>query len=1056
MRFHSDRLGGLSVSGPGLLVLVLGLMPWRSIAADVRFGLEVRPILSDKCFTCHGPDDKSRKAKLRLDRPEPGHFQTRDGRTILAPGDPGHSELYRRVTSEDPEERMPPPETRLELTVAEKETIRRWIEQGARYTAHWAFEPLQAQVPDTIHDPWVRNPIDAFVLRRLRAEGLEPSPEASRETLLRRLSFDLTGLPPSLSALDTFVADTEPGAFERSVQAVLSDEAYGEAMAAGWMDVARYADTYGYQADVDRDMSPWRDWVIHAFNVNLPYDQFLLWQLAGDLLPGATRDQILATAFNRLHRQTNEGGSIDEEWRVEYVSDRVHTMGTAFLGLTLECARCHDHKYDPIAQRDYYSLTAFFDNIDESGLYSHFTRATPTPTLLLYKNGEEEMHRDLKERLREAERDLEQAAADAQPAFEAWLAGHPSLPELVAPVDAFPLDAVNGSTSPNSIQEKHPLQLSDGPEPQPGKAGQALRFSGDNAAVASGVGHFRRTDPFSISLWLKPAEPLERSVVLHASRAWSDSGSRGYQLLLEEGRPAVHLIHFWPGNAIGVRAKDALPMGAWTHFTLTYDGSSRAQGIGLYADGQRLPVDVIRDHLYKDIIHRAEWSDSDVGNIHLTLAGRFRDVGFKDGAIDEVRVFDRELSPVEVAVVAGRGDLVPERQAWLEHFLRTEDKGWAQARAKLQELRVMENDLVNDVWEIMVMEEMAAPRPTYLLNRGAYDARAERVEPDVPERIFPLNPSLPRNRLGLARWLLDPKHPLTSRVAVNRVWKTHFGRGLVPTPEDFGSQGQTPSHPELLDWLALWLVDHGWDLKALHTLIVSSATYRQQSHASMALLEKDPENRLLARGPSHRLSAEQIRDNALAVSGLLVRDVGGHSVMPYQPPGLWEESGTGKHYQQSKGEGLYRRSLYTFWKRTAPPPSMLTFDATSREVCTARREVTSTPLQSLVLLNDPQFVEAARVLAEHLVRTHGDHVSAALTELFRLATSRRPEPAEARVLERIYREQMDYFTSDPKAAEAYVGIGERPRDAALPQIPVAALTVVANAVMNHEEFVVQQ
>jgi uncharacterized protein DUF1553/uncharacterized protein DUF1549/concanavalin A-like lectin/glucanase superfamily protein/cytochrome c len=1033
----------------------------RPPAEKVSFSREIRPILSDRCFKCHGPDGNARKKNLRFDVPD-GQLEARaNGTFIIKAGAPEESELYQRIASEKPSRRMPPAASNLSLKPEEIALIRRWIEEGAPFEKHWSFIPVgEVPVPATRDAAAVKNPIDAFVIERLEAEGLKPSPEASREALIRRASFDLTGLPPSIEEIDAFLADASPDAYEKVIDRLLASPAYGEKRAGEWLDLARFADTHGYQADVERDMSPWRDWVIRAFNENLPMDRFLTWQLAGDLLPSPSRDQRLATAFNRLHRQTNEGGSVEEEFRVEYAVDRVNTFGTAVLGLPIECARCHDHKFDPIPQKDYYRLFSFFDQIDESGLYSHFTLATPTPTLLLYAGGDEERHGALRRRIRDAEDGLAELRAAAHGGFEEWRKAPLPGISMPAPSAAFAFDRIEGDKTPNSARPDRPGSLSDGPVGVEGKIGRAIQFSGDNSLSLGGSGEFNRTSPFSFTLWLKPGEKQDRAVVFHRSRSWTDSGSRGYELLLENGKPSFALVHFWPGNAVRVKARSALPIGAWTHLAITYDGSSRAAGILLYQDGEPLAVDVVRDHLTKDILHLREWGDMEVGGIQLTLAGRFRDSGFKGGAIDEFNVFDRRLTAAEVRLAAGLPTLPaaegPEREALFEHFLERVDGPYQEALAALRKLREDENRLIDAVPEIMVMREISPRRPTHLLKRGAYDAPGEEVEPGAPERILPYSPDLPRTRLGLARWVTDRKNPLTARVIVNRAWKAHFGRGLVATVEDFGSQGQAPSHPRLLDFLAGNFMDHGWDLKALHRLIALSATYRQMTRADPALLERDPENRLLARGPKHRFDAEEIRDAALAVSGLLVRKVGGRSVKPYQPEGLWEEAGTGKSYTQDHGEALYRRSIYTFRRRTAPPPSLLAFDATSREVCTARRERTTTPLQALVLLDDPQFVEAARVLAEGLVREFPGDADGRITRAFRLATGRRPDDREREVLRRLLDEQRTLFAADPPAAEALKKIGERPPDGSLPAAEVAATSILASCIMNLDEFVTKR
>jgi hypothetical protein len=824
-------------------------------------------------------------------------------------------------------------------------------------------------------------------------------------------------------------------------------------MALGWMDLARYADTYGYQNDAERDMSPWRDWVIRAFTDNLPYDQFLTWQLAGDLLPNATREQRIATAFNRLHRQTNEGGSIEEEFRTEYVADRVHTFGTAVLGLTLECARCHDHKFDPITQRDYYSLFAFFNNIDESGLYSHFTNATPTPSLLLWPAHQEAEHRAVTDRIAAGEARLEAVARDARGAFHSWLPAAELVPP--APIAHLDFDEVDGDTTPDRVTGTA-AKLVDGPRAasstNPGEPGRgALLFSGDNALVHPGVREFVRTDAFSLAIRLMPTERQERAVVLHQSRAWTDAGSRGYELTLDHGRPFFGLIHFWPGNAIAVRARRELPLDGWARLVITYDGSSRASGIKLYLDGQPLDTEVVRDRLFKDISYDPQAGDRSSPTHPLTLGARFRDSGFRNGLVDDLQVFDRALTRAEIAGSLRRDEGV---DVAFEHFLARHHAPYMTVLDELAALRREANRLVARVPEIMVMEEMPEPRPAHLLARGAYDAPREVVPRDTPVSLPPFPPDQPRDRLGLARWVTDRANPLTARVVVNRVWRMHFGRGLVASQDDFGSQGRLPTHPELLDWLAARFMDDGWDVKALHRLIVTSGTFQQASHAPPELAARDPDNQLLARGPRGRLLAEQIRDSALAASGLLVRTVGGPSVKPYQPPGLWEQAGTGKKYEQDTGDKLYRRSLYTFWRRTLPPPSMLTFDAMAREVCAVRGEPTTTPLQSLVLLNDPQFVEAARRLAEGLLKQYPADRDARHRDAFRALVGRHPDARELAILRQAFDEQRSLFARDTEGAARLLAVGESPRDETLPAADVAAMAAVASLIMNFDEFVV--
>jgi hypothetical protein len=1048
---HAGQLLGMAAAGAALAVQA------ARPPDKVDFNYSIKPLFSDRCYACHGPDEKARKAKLRLDTQEGAFKALEDGMFVVKPGDVARSEIYRRITSNDPEEKMPPPKSNLSLSQDDIALVRRWIEQGAEWKRHWAFVPVgDVALPQVKNQQWPRNEIDRFVLARLEREGLAPSPEASQERWLRRVTFDLTGLPPTLAQIDAFLADSTSQAYERVVDRLLASPSYGERMAVDWLDVARYADTYGYQSDRFNHLWPWRDWVISAFNRNVRFNDFIVWQIAGDLLPEATREQKLATAFHRNHRQTNEGGSVEEEFRVEYCVDRLHTTASAFLGLTIECARCHDHKYDPISQKDYYRLFAFFNSTDESGLYSHFTDAIPSPTLLLFQDdAQEKKHQELLNAIVRKEKELAAHRAEAKTGFESWLRETKESPPVRGLTGHYSFDGAPGNLATNTLSTNYPGKLTEGPKSVPGKVGAALLFSGENSVTIEKLANFKRTDPFSFSLWLNIPEERDEIVVLHHQQAGSDAGYQGYQLLLENGQASFALIHFWPGNAIKVRTREKLQQHEWLQLGITYDGSSRAGGIKLYRDGQPLELETVRDSLFKD----------SANGVPLTLAARFRGRGFKDGLIDELKVFNRSLTPLEMAAVHGTGVLQdwsnqdratwtePTKAALLDYYLAHVDSDALQFAAELKKLRDRENDLINSIEEIMVLGDLAAPRPTYVLKRGAYDAHGDRVEPATPESILPLDPKFPRNRLGLARWLVDRQNPLTARVLVNRRWQLFFGKGLVETAEDFGSQGTLPSHPELLDWLAKHFMESGWDLKALHKLIVLSATYGQSSAATPELLARDPDNKLLARGPRSRLSAEMLRDQALAAAGLLVRKIGGPSVKPYQPEGLWEEKSSGWKYEPDKGEGLYRRSLYTYWKRTSPHPAMTTFDAAERNTCVVRRQTTSTPLQALVLLNDPQFVEAARVLGERALKESSATTDEWIVQTFRRCTSRKPGVRELLVLRRLYQEQLEHFRADPSAAETLAKAGQAASDPSLDRAQLAASTAVASAILNFDDAV---
>lgn len=1022
----------------------------------VEFNRDVRPILSDKCFFCHGPDSNKREADLRLDRREEAIEAG-----ALKPGEPEASELLRRITSADPDQHMPPASSKLEpLTAAEVETLRRWIAADAPYQAHWSFLPLK-ETPLPVESS--SDPIDRLIRVRLAVAGHTPQPRADRATLIRRLTFDLTGLPPTAEEVTRFVGDDSETAYETLVDRLLASERYGERMAVDWLDASRYADSYGFQVDREREMWPWRDWVVRALNNNLPYDQFITWQVAGDLLPDATQDQILATAFNRLHQQESEGGSVEEEYRVEYVCDRVQTFATAFLGLTFECARCHDHKYDPITQRDYYGLFGMFHNIDEAGLYSYFTQSPPTPTLWLTDAPTEERLRQLNEKVAAVERqtsDLRQSCGDA---FSQWRASHPGMSneQLLGDLDEalaaqqighFTFDSLVGDQLANSVAQDKPAKLHGENKLVEGYAGQAIEFTGDDA-IDLPFGNFARHEPFSVSLWLKTPDEKERAVVFHRSRAWTDAASRGYEFLIEDGRLKWSLIHFWPGNAISVATRDKVAVDQWQHVTVTYDGSSRAAGLRIYVNGFPAALEVIKDKLTKEI--------TGGGGDNIALGERFRDRGFRSGQIDEFRVFARQLSDLEalglvdrhaagklLAATAPSTALADERL--LDYYLSSADEKWSAHLSALKAARSESMTAADGVKEIMVMRELESPKIAYVLARGEYSQRGEAVPAGVPQWLLPLPAGAPSNRLGLARWLTDPQHPLTARVAVNRLWQALFGRGLVKTSEDFGSQGASPYYPEVLDWLALHFVSNGWNTKELVKTIVMSETYRQRSWSDSALMENDPENEWLARGSRFRLPAEMIRDNALAVAGLLKGQLGGPPVNPY------EMSEAFKPAAPSAGEGVYRRSLYTNWRRTGPPPAMVAFDAPRRAVCIAKRERTDSPLQALILLNGVQYVEAARVLGEALHREAQGDVAQMIQRGALRCLSRPADEKEQAILSRLYQEQLNYFTAHPEQAAQFVKVGSAPRDETIAPPLIAAATVLAQTFLNHDMCVVRR
>jgi hypothetical protein len=1030
--------------------LSLGSLP-LSAENVIDFNRDIRPILSDRCFKCHGPDANNQKSDFRLNTREHAIADLGGYRGIV-PGNLDKSELHLLIRSEESDEVMPPPKSKMSLTEKEKDLLDSWIKEGAPYDQHWSLKPLPKVIPVPSATEWVRTPVDPFILRTAEEVGLTPSPEASRESWLRRVTFDLTGLPPTITEIDAFLADQSPDAFEKVVDRLLSTDAYAERMTSEWLDVARYSDTYGYQVDRDRFVWPYRDWVLRAFRDNLPYDQFATWQIAGDLLPDATRDQILATTFNRLHPQKVEGGSVPEEFRIEYVSDRLHTFGTAFLGLTMECTRCHDHKYDPITAKEYYQLSSFFANIDEAGLYSYFTKSVPTPTLGLTTPEQDKQLVKAETDIVAAEAALASVMKGSEAAFTSWLS-HPGEFQWNGLLSHISFDDRNGGNLPDSVRADKPANTSGNNLSVEGVHGQGLKLTGDDPVSLKDVGDFTRTQPFGIGLWMNTPEVLDRAVVVRRSKAWTDAASRGYELLLEDGKLSAALIHFYPGNAMRIRSKETLPVGEWHHVTMTYDGSSTAAGLRLYLDGRPIATEVIRDKLTREI--------TGGGDNNLALGQRMRDNGFKNGLVDELYIFGRELTALEAAHLhdgksltsllasLGKGAKQPDKEQLRSYFLSSH-KPYTDALESLRKSRDAKRGLQQAVTEIMVMEEMERPRPAYLLERGLYDARGEEVTAGTPAALPPFPKDQPNNRLGLARWLTDPAHPLTGRVTVNRYWQMFFGKGLVSTPEDFGSQGQAPSHPELLDWLARDFIDHGWDLHHLIKRITLSSTYRKSSVTDPKNREIDPENIYLARGTTTRLSAEMIRDHALATSGLLVPKFGGPPVKPY------EVAVSFKPAKPDKGEGLYRRSLYTWWKRTAPAPMMMTLNATKRDVCRVHREITDSPLQAFVLLNSPQFVEAARVMADKLLAKYPDEPDALINEAFRSLTSRQPNPTESSILRSLYNEQFTIFEKEPAKATALLKTGDAQPSENFPAHQQAATTVLINAIMNFDEAVIKR
>ncbi|MCK0191867.1 PSD1 and planctomycete cytochrome C domain-containing protein [Arenibacter sp. F20364] len=1053
-------------------------MAYSELPEKIDFNLHVKPILSDKCFICHGPDKAKVKADLQLHLPELAYSELKEspGKFAIKPGNLKKSETFYRIISEDPNYVMPEPDSHLTLTDYEKALLIKWIEDGAEYRDHWAFLPPKGQgIPKIKHSDLAVNAIDNFVIRKIEDQNIKPSERADKETLLRRVSFDLIGLPPTLEEINAFVHDSDSNAFEKQVDRLLASEHYGEQRTLDWMDLARYADTHGYSVDRFRDVSIWRDWVIKSFNENMPYDQFLTWQLAGDMLPNATKEQILATTFNRLHPQNLEGGIIDEEFRSEYVSDRANVVGEGLLGLTVACAKCHDHKYDPISQKNYYEMYSFFNNVNETGLIP-WDMATPVPTLMLPTEEQEQLLTYLETLVDEKGKEIKSIIRTESQKAKDWILNEgykdisiSSKPSgLVADLDFNQKKLFNKVSYIGQQNIRMRQQFADNQKTifQEGFNGYGLSMDGDTWLDLDKLGIFKRSDAFSVGIQVYVPKELEKGVIFHKMQGPELHSYRGYHVMIKDNKLEVLLAHVWPENAIAKHSLKDIPRNEWVQLTMTYDGSSKAEGLHLYLNGNKLDMEVVVDNLYKDIIFNNLTDVIYDGPIEpgLRVGAIWRGKGIGGGKIDDLLVFDRELSEVEVLQIADPETLKSiiaksksglskeERQSLESYYLATNSIKYKESLKALEKAREVYVDSTEVIDEIMVMKEMAKPRQAYILERGQYDVYGEAVFPNTPESIFPYPDSLPKNRLGLAKWLTDDRNPLTARVAVNRYWQHIFGKGIVRTSEDFGNQGELPSHPELLDWLALEFIKSGWDVKALHKLMVMSYTYQQSSKPTTELMEFDKANRLLARGPSKRLTGEMLRNNALMGSGLLNRKIGGKSVKPYQPEGLWKVNGAA--YEEDKGEKLYRRSMYTIWKRSVPHPTLATFDAPERSFCTVRRQETNTPLQALVLLNDPTYIEAARVMGKNMLGE--ENISLAIAKTFRKLTGRTIKDKELSILVEMQQQEYMALQENRSKVKGWLNTGEfriaSTDDAAL----VAANAIIASTIMNSDATITKR
>jgi mono/diheme cytochrome c family protein len=1184
---------------PGLGLFLFGFVISSTLghaqdaaAPEVDFNRDIRPILSDRCYACHGPDANTRQADLRLDLKE-GALGKSGDKHIVLPSHPGESLLISRITAAKLSDRMPPAESGRSLSPEEIALLRRWVATGAQWAPHWSFLPLTPpQLPDVADGAWPRNAIDYFTLERLEAEGLRPSVEASKETLIRRVSLDLTGLPPTLAGIDAFLADDSPNAYQKVVERLLGSVHYGEQMALDWLDAARYADSHGYFDDTLREMWPWRDWVVEAFNRNMPFDEFTIWQVAGDMLPDATREQRIASGFNRNNCFNCESGIIAEEYRLEYVAERVSTISTVFLGLTAECARCHDHKFDPISTAEYYQLFAFFNNITEPGWWPRFAGNVP-PVLELPSEQQTEaataLDRDIAEitaRFTEAEPALDAAQAEWEKTLRTqWHTPRPLqiTSESGAEFEVLADDSifVSGKNVPTDVYR---LEI-----PTPGSKITAVKLealahptlpqhgpgrSEKGNAIVSGIevveasrgdvarGNSEKKEPlafryaFTGSVGDGSARNFGRHLAHHAIDGKADTGwgvRGGKELAVWEAVFVPEKVQDIPAGAIlSVRLrqdspyaqhtlgrfrvsfsdnpaliprndarlgewyeagpytteevdifKAKLPPEAWIHESTGLPGSGGAwvtrphytdreihaldtpeegamylyrtvespgprelvlvvgsdDGIRLWLNGKLILEEDVQRKAYLDPRGTDRAGGERVtlkpglNHLLLKIVNRGQESGFYFDT--RAAVSDLPLPGILAAVGRPLEDRTEEETGFLRKTYRRHVwEGRLVVARELSQLESERSKLADEITSVMIMEERDELRETFVLTRGQHDAPGERVAADVPACLPPLQKTSGRKtRLDLARWLVDPDHPLTARVTVNRLWQKFFGTALVKTSEDFGIQGERPSHPELLDWLAYELSHTGWDLKDLQRRIVLSATYRQASHASPELTARDPANRLLARGPRVRFHVENLRDNALAISGLLVPRVGGPSVYPYQAPGLWKELTEKERYVKGEGEDLYRRTIYSHRRRSIPTPNMATFDAPERESCVVRRTRTNTPLQALVLMNNPIYMEASKAFAQRIMKEAAAPPARRIAHGFRLATARWPLPEELAVLVGVYEQQVQRFEVDGEAARAVLSIGDFTDDESLDATELAAYTLVANMLLNLDEAI---
>lgn len=1040
------RLSGRLLAAVCLATALETTIPQVASASDsekLQFNRDIRPILSNSCFQCHGPDSAKREAGLRLDQREAAVAQTTSGVKPIVPGDHAASEIISRILSDDPDLKMPPPESGKTVTPEQLATLKRWVSEGAEYEAHWSFLPIQRPaVPAVKNDSRVRTPIDQFLQARLEKEGLSLADDADRVTLIRRVTFDLTGLPPTPAEVEAFVTDPAPDAYSKVVDRLLASPRYGEHMARYWLDAARYGDTHGLHLDNERSLWPYREWVINAYNNNLPFDQFTIDQLAGDLLPAPTLDQRVATGFNRCNVTTSEGGAIDAEWYVRYAIDRTDAVGTVWMGLTLTCASCHDHKFDPISQKEFYSLYAFFNSLSDRAMDGN--ALLPPPVLKLPTADQEARMAELNKEIATLKQQLVQMRKET-PYVE---------PSLDAPADALTVtrrdyiwidDVLPPGAQPQSNTGSWKfITAAEGPVLAGNLASTRTSegldqhfFTGASSPLAVGEG-----DELFAYVYLDPANPPKTIMLQFNDGAWEHRVYFG-----EDAIP------YGKAGTVGHRHGGPLPpVGQWTRISVN------AQHVGL-ASGSKL-----NGWAFTQFDGTVYWDKAGIRTLTLQNGESFTSLLAWENYQKQQK---KPALPDNIAklikIESDKRNANQQKQI-VEYFVEYVHPETRQLfeplNGQIAKLQSEIDSVEKQIPATLVSEDMAQPREAFVLIRGAYDKPGEKVTRATPAALPPMPEDLPRNRLGLARWLVSREHPLTSRVTVNRIWQQVFGIGIVKSSNDFGSQAEWPTHPELLDWLASEFMESGWDQKKFLKLIVMSQAYRQSSKVTPALYAKDPENLWLGRGPRFRLDAETIRDSVLFTSGLLVERKGGKSVRPYQPSGIWEpvafQSSNTRTYTPDQGESLFRRSLYTFWKRTAPPPSMTTFDAPSRETCTVRRARTNTPLQALALMNDDQYVEAARHLAGQMISQGGETAAERLNFACLRVLSRNAKADELAVLERVLEKQLEIYRADSKAAEELLNVGTLPKPGQMEAPELAAYTMVANLMLNLDAAITKE